>query len=1038
MALNYLSGDEQPTAAKMNELWAEADSVINKALKGGSTYLLENIGASSNSAAYPDSKLFRGKEFTFWQGATHSASSTSVLYSAFDTIPTTYNQPAYDTAASNATIATYSSDGYAHVAGSSTPNLTRSLKAHTRTHNGQEYYIWEYDQPAPEKKWEYAVAEIIIGMQSGTTFSMPDSYDKYSCWRIHNATNRDYTISCGSFSDPHATFTIPAYGQKCVRRVGTTFHHDYKYFFKCLSGDPRFLFFDSFEGSIAQTMRANNITNPSYVYNLFEFVGMDFSPLALSNTTGDRNQRHQQRIYFNPTTKNDVGSEMATDGHFPAINDSTKIVDLVYHKGKIGYRKKDTSSSTLEVGEIDFDGWSSFGTNLAAIDAALASTGISNNRDTKIATSATPSELKIWPVSTNVLQLYDENGVMNLASTFYYLQTHFLFPPSHGSVPRLFNRYFFALMDIASSASSNPANPTSESYNGTTADIQDLKDYLSGSNYQSNSTPESKSVALTSEGPFLYWTDKFDVASGTDADGWFSGFSTNHGMRLETVSGVPKLLIDQEWFIPLRLQSAGYVGSSAKAVATMLIGYGCGWPSHWKDSSFNAITSDARHHIDSHLFHRMHEGPRKTRRYETATPITVGTETFKHNDIKNDPVGQAGADLEQNDIGTLTDTDIAFLTNDIDLKVSKGSFSGGEVNNPNYPRAVVDDKIKEAQDSKSAASLNEIKTLSDYNRLNLLKEHYNNIAVHIKKADKIRPLTIDEIYFGNRKMKPNQGWFRSEFAPIDCFEGFVDGDDQDDLYTDLGITVRTKDDFDQGSTIFSAASTGTNTITGNSEEDDLDAFRWVKISDVQTFAASEGLGFRFEELATPATFHSTHTQSVGYTGGTLTLSNVFVAGETGTGHKFKIVHSGGQVIGSKYSLDFQHLPESNSESETLGESFFRKFATFYDFNLKPAMKAVSQNSDGSSNFKSTGMVIQCIDSTRTTSTRAKLALKPLKQVQLVVPSSGISNAYGQDFNPSASSSLTNINADTTFIYPSETRHRYAYLLNVTAPETHSA
>ena len=129
----------------MNELFAEADAIIDKALKGGSTYLLENIGASSNSAAYPDSKLFRGKEFTFWQGATHSASSTSVLYSAFDAIPTTYNQPAYDTAASGATIATYSSDGYAHVAGSSTPNLTRSLKAHTRTHNGQEYYIWEYD-----------------------------------------------------------------------------------------------------------------------------------------------------------------------------------------------------------------------------------------------------------------------------------------------------------------------------------------------------------------------------------------------------------------------------------------------------------------------------------------------------------------------------------------------------------------------------------------------------------------------------------------------------------------------------------------------------------------------------------------------------------------------------------------------------------------------------------------------------------------------------------------------------------------------------
>ena len=437
MAISYLTGSESPTAAKMNDLFAEADAIIDKALNGGSTYLLENIGASSNKAAHPDSKLFRGKEFVFWLGATnHGATSTSVLWPAFDTIPNAYNQSTYDTAANNATIATYSSDGYAHVSGSSTPNLTRSLKAHTRTHNGQEYYIWEYTEPAPEKKWEYAVAEVIIGMQSGTSFSMPDSYLKYSCWRIHNLTDRDYTIYCGGFSNPHATFTIPAYGQRCVRRIpsnnsvdGPTFHYDYKYFFKCLSGDPRFLFFDSFEGSIAQTMRANNITNPSYIYNLFEFVGMDFSPLELANLTGDRNERYHQRIYFNPTTKNDIGNEMANAGYFPAITDSTKIADLVYHKGKIGYRKKNTSSSALEVGEIDFDGWSSFATNLATINVALATTGITNNRDTKIATSATPSELKIWPVSTNVLQFYEENSVLHLDSYFYYLQTHFLFPP---------------------------------------------------------------------------------------------------------------------------------------------------------------------------------------------------------------------------------------------------------------------------------------------------------------------------------------------------------------------------------------------------------------------------------------------------------------------------------------------------------------------------------------------------------------------------------------------------------------------------------
>ena len=44
MAVNYLTGNESPTAAKMNELWGEADAILNKALNGCSTYLLSHMG----------------------------------------------------------------------------------------------------------------------------------------------------------------------------------------------------------------------------------------------------------------------------------------------------------------------------------------------------------------------------------------------------------------------------------------------------------------------------------------------------------------------------------------------------------------------------------------------------------------------------------------------------------------------------------------------------------------------------------------------------------------------------------------------------------------------------------------------------------------------------------------------------------------------------------------------------------------------------------------------------------------------------------
>ena len=87
----------------------------------------------------------------------------------------------------------------------------------------------------------------------------------------------------------------------------------------------------------------------------------------------------------------------------------------------------------------------------------------------------------------------------------------------------------------------------------------------------------------------------------------------------------------------------------------------------------------------------------------------------------------------------------------------------------------------------------------------------------------------------------------------------------------------------------------------------------------------------------------------------------------------------------------------------------------------------------------TGLVIQCIDTTRTTTPRAKLAVEPLKKVELVIPVDGsIYSAYGNDIAPTASSELVDITSDKQFFYPSGSRHRYAYLMNVTAPETHSA
>jgi len=1067
VAISYLTGNEQPTAERMNALWAEADSILTKALNGCSTYLLENIGASATPSSYPDSYLYRGTPFTWTTGGTHTASSTSVLYSAFETVPTHHSQSSYDTAADAATVATYSSDGYAHLAGSSTPNLINSLKVHTRTDSGTEYHIWEYDQPAPEKEWKFAVAEIILALGSGTSFAVPDSYLKYNCWRIHNLTDRTYTIYLDGFSSPTDTFTIPPYSQRCVRRIGTNdYDYSYKYFFKVLSGDPRFLAFDSFDGSIAQTMRANNITNPHYIFNLFEFVGMGNDPIL--NTDGISASYHQ-RIYFNATTQNDIGAEYATAGYFPTITDSTKIGDIVYHKGKIGYRKKNYSSSTLEQGTIDFDGWGTFNSNLNAIGAEIDWSSISNNLDTAIAKTDAFNLLEIWPLSTNVLQINDANQVLNLAASVYRLQTHFLkVPDIHKGVgysvgvdssgePKSFREYHSIWESIATSGA-NP-NVIGTGYDGRTYTVGNLKSQIAdyckvGSLYFSS--PENKSVVLTSEGPKLLWRDVFGIkspASGGDNAGHWSGFMTNHAFTLELDGSTLKLKCDQEWHIAKRLHSAGYTPGSAKGAASYLYAYLCGWPTLWKDSMFNAVSSNRRHHIDTHKFHRMHETPREVRKYETATPITAGTETFKHNDIDGDP---AGVDLQLKNIGTLNTTDIAFLTNDIDAKVSKGSFSGGEINNPNYPRLVVGDVMLEAEESKTDASLNTTKTPASYNRINLVKEHYNNIAVMLKRADKIRPLCVDEIYWGNRIMRPGAGWFGEatlKVAPINLYEGFIDGDSQDALYTDLLGASKVYDytDFADGSAIHSASSNTGTTFAGiQSERDDLEDFRWVKIEDVKAFADAEGLGFRFEELAVPCRWVTSLSQTH-WLGSFADQEDFFMVPVSGESHEYKCEFQGGvkgMVAGENFGSGFDYVPLTTSSTETLGETFYREDSYNFLFpyhRLIPVFKTSLATPPGIYGY-ATGLVIQIIDgaSGRTNTPRGKLALQPLKTVKVINPGN-TSLAGGEEIDiddsdrvETATTELESITSDKHFYYPTKPRHRYAYLLVTSAAKTHSA
>ena len=119
-----------------------------------------------------------------------------------------------------------------------------SLAAHTILHQGPRdaspvaYFVQEQGA-VPEKRYKFALAEIVV--EGLTTLDIPDSYDKYNCFRIHNLSMEPLTVTFGS----HYTVELEPYGCACVRRDSVTenYRQGFTYFFKFEKGDPRFAWF---------------------------------------------------------------------------------------------------------------------------------------------------------------------------------------------------------------------------------------------------------------------------------------------------------------------------------------------------------------------------------------------------------------------------------------------------------------------------------------------------------------------------------------------------------------------------------------------------------------------------------------------------------------------------------------------------------------------------------------------------------------------------------------------------------------------------
>lgn len=820
----------------MNTLWAEMDTIAGKALDNKSCLLVLD---------HTDRELF-GQPFYSFTASNHTSSDYTTFRGAIGAgsgkvvSVSTHDQASYDTAAAGATItATDTTNLYAKTA--DTLNLEKSLKAHTRAVGSDTLFLWEARLPHPCKVWRYAVAEIIIGDHSGT-FTFDDSWNQFNFFRIHNLTQSTVTVNFGS--GPHHSFTIDKNSQRCVRRdsVSSGYDSSYAYVWKVKKDDPRFLKFTSHDGSLAQTMEANNVTNPSWLYKLFdELAAVGF-------------------IHLDPHTWTDIGSDYQAASILPAITSSTIAGDLVYTRGNWSRAYQASSGGGFTTSNFNFLGFS----NLQSILTAYGITNSTVDNHLRLAQDTTNNLHNLAGYETNLFTYRDNFRAADLVNGTVDLETEFYRAP-FGSVSTTSpnSSAMGATIDFSGYLS---ASTYGAPYAGHSTTVAQVGTAMAADMAIEDNQMASASVITTTsttEGPIMTWTEDWYLGTASPEmvhGGGKDNMSFMIGLWLNLNSSGRKIY-NRYWHLNTVTVPSGWSFSSA------------GWPTGWLDSGSGPIKQHDR----------VFEGGRKVRRY--GTKDSDGT----HNDITADPVGVAGADFGQDDIETLTDTAIKAQANRFALSVP--AFTSGDTDKATLP-IVIPDGANEYHANRSnetwlTANLADLRTTSPsfdwstilgsaYIRLNLLKEHFNDLATYCKKVKRIRTLDFGQVYFGETKLPASNGGMydtsgntTSKLAPKTSYSLWqhTPAPSTTAAWTDIGATISTDANLPNTVSELSRvnevtspplpASLALPSYQSTAIQAELADVRWVTITNAMAIADS--LGFKFRMVCWSRSLAYTYT-----------------------------------------------------------------------------------------------------------------------------------------------------------------------------------
>ena len=333
--------------------------------------------------------------------------------------------------------------------------LENSMIAHYILHQGASdtapvpYYIKE-GPCAVERHSAWGVAEIII--EGPTNVTLPDTWDKYNFFRVHNLNSVACTVSFGR----HFTLRLLPFACATVRRTAPNGNYakNGSYFFYAQGEDPRFYWFIqtgmggtngvvntswSWDGRVTDTMAANNLTNPAGLLDWVAFFTRNVDDYPNYGASSPAATIHAGLI-TDPTIQSNEYAHYKDLFGDPSVS-TTLLGDLLHHKGtvyavQVSKTKIDALSGKgyTQVIKGSFNGYATFIADMAALGvgvtaktAAGVATSLTDPKGILQLSNANPSAYDVYlvPTGTNFLKRGDVQASMVTlsGSTLYPIES---------------------------------------------------------------------------------------------------------------------------------------------------------------------------------------------------------------------------------------------------------------------------------------------------------------------------------------------------------------------------------------------------------------------------------------------------------------------------------------------------------------------------------------------------------------------------------------------------------------------------------------